>query len=80
MGHPVDNANLRSVYSPSLVMMEYGSFTDCLPPELVVPADSSSTVTRVMVRHHASSWGLATTIGRDCGWKLGPVTTNYNVQ
>ena len=52
------------MYSPSLVMTEYGSFTDWSPPELLVPADSSSTVTRVMVRHHASSWGLAATIGR----------------
>ena len=71
------------MYSPSLVMMEYGSFTDWSPPELLVPADSSSTVTRVRVRHHASSWGLAATIGMDCGWELGPVTTNncnYNVQ
>ena len=61
-------------------MMEYGSFTDWSPPELLVSADSSSTVTRVMVRHHASSWGLAATIGRDCDRELGPVTTNCNVQ
>ena len=67
------------MYSPSLVMMEYGSFTDWSPPELLVPADSSSTVSRVRVRHHAGSWGLAT-IGRDCGGEPRPVTTKHYVQ